>query len=610
MVWSHMRKNEHGAALVVVLLILVGVAAMVAAAAVIGANTGAINKYHSRMTVLEAAADAGIDEVRSAVNADKTIYPDTGYVTRESGAAVYAADGTVIPNVRRWLYLGPSGVTSGQYGMFGSVVAVVEDAQGNRIVHRGDIYQESFAKYAYFTTDESGIMFAAGDQLFGPVHSNDVITLSSGSPKPTFWGPVSTAQTISNRSNGVFKQGYTERAAPIPMPSTADLAKLQTQAAIGNTAIVGDLLGVVGEATTRIEFVALDLNADGDSTDADEGFMKVYRAPGANAWWVVAHTFGYAGTGVNNGVRNSPNCGHTVTAGTANHGAFFYTFANHSSLWPAGTDSKTNAPTLVGAGVQRRCFLGGSDILNADAANPDGRFVANDGRGAWQLWPGVVSPLLVGRPDAAYLWPINREINPNFKGVIHVSGKVAISGRLRGTVTVAATADIIIADDITYMTNPGAPGRNCRDMLGLFSATDVVVADNWINDPIPPLQGLANVTWDESKDEFIHAVVLALDNFTVENYNTGPTNSEKCESTNWGRGCLYLTGGIIQRTRGAVGTTGGTGNLKRYSYDLCGMESPPPYFPTTGRFARGHFYEVEPTGFAIADYWELLVAGP
>ena len=422
---------------------------------------------------------------------------------------------------------------------------------------------------------------------------------------------MSTAQTISNRSNGVFKQGYTEHAAAIPMPSTADLAKLQTQAAIGNTAIVGTTGGALGEATTRIEFMALDLNADGDSTDENEGFMRVYQAPAASAWYVVAHTFGYAGTGVNNGARNSPNCGHSVTGGTANHGAFFVTFEKHLAAWPAGTDSKTNAPTLANGQVQRRCFLGGSDILYADAANPNGRFMAVDpaGRGGWVLYPGIVSPLLAGRPDAAYLWPITRDLNANFKGVIHVTGKVAVSGRLRGTVTVAATSDIYIADDITYMTNPGAPGRNCRDMLGLFSATDVLVSDNWLNDPIPPLQGLANVTWDESKDEFIHAVVLALDNFGVENHTTGPTNSEKCESTNWGRGCLYLTGGMIQRARGAVGTAGGTGNLKRYSYDACGMESPPPYFPTTGRFSRGHFYVVEPTGFNISEYWPLLVAG-
>jgi hypothetical protein len=608
MVRSEARKNERGTALVVVLLILVGVAALIAGAAAIGANTGAINKYHDRLSVLETAADAGLDEARSAVNANKTVYPDTGYRTLESGGAVYAADGTVIPNVRRWLYVGPSGVTSGQYGMFGSAVSVVEDAQGNRVVRRGDIYQESFAKYAYFTTIEGTIQFAANDQLFGPVHSNDVINIATGSPGATFWGPVSTAQTINNRSSGNYKQGYKEHVAVIPMPTTADLTKLQAQAAIGGTSIVGDLLGNAGEATTRIEFLALDLNGDGDSTDANEGFMKVYRAPSANAWWVVAHTNNYAGTGATNGVRNSPNCGHAVIGGTGNHGPEFVTFFNHNTAW-VGTDSKSNAPTMVGQPVERRCYLGGSDILNADAANPKGKFVANDGRGSWQLWPGAVSALLAGRSDASYLWPINRELNPNFKGVIHVAGKVVVSGRVRGAVTLAATSDIIIADDVTYMTNPGAPGRNCRDMLGLFSATDVIVSDNLINDPIPPLQGLANVTWDESKDEFVHAVVLALDNFTVENYNSGPTNFEKCESTNWGRGCLYLTGGIIQKQRGAVGTTSGTGNLKRYSYDACGSESPPPYFPTTGRFSRGHYYEVEPTGFDITDYWQLLVAG-
>jgi hypothetical protein len=58
--------------------------------------------------------------------------------------------------------------------------------------------------------------------------------------------------------------------------------------------------------------------------------------------------------------------------------------------------------------------------------------------------------------------------------------------------------------------------------------------------------------WD-TQNEFIHAVALTLNNFTVENYTSGPTNAERCDNVNWGRGCLYLTGGIIQRTRGGVG---------------------------------------------------------
>jgi hypothetical protein len=85
----------------------------------------------------------------------------------------------------------------------------------------------------------------------------------------------------------------------------------------------------------------------------------------------------------------------------------------------------------------------------------------------------------------------------------------------------------------------------------------------------------------------------------VENYNTGSDDAEPCQAVVWGRGCLFLTGGIIQFQRGAVGTGGGTGNLKRYAYSQCGLTDPPPYFPTTGYFDRGRLYEVNPAGFNI-----------
>ena len=607
-----LHRNERGIALVVVLLVVLAVAAIAAGAALLTSSTSLIDRYHTRLSVLETVADAGLEEVRSAVNANKTIYPDTGYRTIENGVAVYAAGGTVIPNIKRWTYLGPIGATSGQYGVFGSVVTVVQDAQGNRVVRRSEIFQESFAKYAYFTNVEGPIVFAAGDQLFGPVHSNDVINIGSGSPGATFWGPLATAKTISNRSNGIYKQGYTENAPNIPFPVTADLSKLQTQATAGNMAFVSTTAGQPGQATTRIEFTARDLNGDGDSTDDNEGFIKVYQVTlAANAWWVVSDTTLYAGNTNISGVRNSPNCGHIfTTGGVSNHVAGgFVTFANHLVAWNVGNDSKTNAPSQSGAGVvMRRCYLGGSDSLYTPKVFPVNG-IGNDTRGRWLPWPGAISPLIPATPDRPYLWPISRTLNPNFKGVIYVTGKVAISGKVRGQVTLAASDNIVIADDVTYMTNPGSTvqcNSTARDMLGLFAGQDVVVSDNLINDPMPPVAGGLNVTWDETSDEFVHAVVLALSNFTVENYNTGPTNFEKCGTTNWGRGCLFLTGGIIQQQRGAVGTTGGTGNLKRYSYDACASSNPPPYFPTTGHFARGHYYEVEPTGFNVATFWQLL----
>ena len=134
-----------------------------------------------------------------------------------------------------------------------------------------------------------------------------------------------------------------------------------------------------------------------------------------------------------------------------------------------------------------------------------------------------------------------------------------------------------------------------------------MIADNLLNDPIPWLSGKPATHWDESWDEFINGFVLALDIFTVENYDQGSTNAEPCGASTNGRGCIFLTGGIIQKQRGAVGLTSGQGYIKRYAYDACGLESPPPYFPTTGHFARGHYFEVEPTGFDIDSFWALLI---
>ena len=594
---QRMIHNERGIALVVVLLVVMAVAAIIAGAAMLGSSTSLIQKHQARLSTLETVADAGLEEARSFINGNRTQYPDTGYRMLEAGATVYAADGSVIPSVKRWLYVGPSGVTTGQYGVFGSVVSVVKDAQGNQLVRRAEVYQESFSKYAYFTTVEGVIYFANGDQIFGPVHSNDVIHIASSGA--TFFGPVSTAATISGRTYGTYKQGYRENVSAIPMPTTADLGKLKGQAITGSTSIAGSTAGNDGQATTRVEFVALDLNSDGDSADVDEGFMKVYQVTNpAFAWWVMADTNTWAGTGSTNGVRNSPNCGH-FGAGTPH--ATFVTFANPIHVAGTGSDSKTNAPGT--GGTNRRCYLGGSDILN-----PGGLFLANtDGRGTWLPWPGVVDPRVTTKAGtmAPYLWPITRALNPNFKGVVYVEGKVAVSGKLRGRVTLAASGNIIIADDITYINDPAA--ATCADILGIFSGNDVVIADNLLNDPIPWLAGQAAVHWDDTWDEFINGFVLALDVFTVQNYDQGSTNAEPCGASTNGRGCIFLSGGIIQKQRGAVGLTSGQGYIKRYQYDACGLNDPPPYFPTTGHFARGHYFEVEPTNFNVASYWGLLI---
>jgi hypothetical protein len=585
-------------ALFVVLLVAFAVSAIAVGAALMTTNTHAINLYSDRAGTLEAVADAGLELGRSTINGDRSVYPDSLYVALETDATVTDASGAVIPGVTRSTYVGPTGITTGQYGVFGSVVAVVTDQSGNLVVRRGEVYQESFAKFAYFTDNEGGnIYFGGGDVLWGPVHSNDQIKIHSTGA--TFNNTVTTARDVYQEQYGTFVQGYTEYAPAIPMPTTAEITKLRAQATTGNAHIVGQLTTTEGQATTRIEFIPVDMNLDGDVTDENEGFMRVYQlntVSSANQAWIS----GDVPTDYNsNRLLNSRNCG--------DYHAGVFRPASDRTIHPNNTSSHNWRHSVSPGFPNSKCFLGGSDSLW-------GTFVQNDGTGQWLPYPGTVAAaVLARRPlDGGYLWPINRPYNPSFKGVIEVDGDVIVSGVVRGQITIAATGDIIIGDDLTHATNPGA-GSCQDDMVGIFAGGNVVVAENLLNAPYVGCTsgtGCSSTslarTFDETRDEFIHAVVLTLNIFTVENYDGGSDNREACEGTTWGRGCLYLTGGIIQDTRGAVGTTGGTGYLKRYAYDACAATDPPPYFPTTGHFARGRFFEVDPVGFDVAAYYRLL----
>ena len=574
-------RDERGVALVIAILISVAVAALVAGAYMMGGTTRIIGRYNERVSVLESVAEAGIEEARSAINGDKTLYPDSLYNALENGVTVADGAGNAIPNVRRYTYVGPTGITTGQYGVFGSIVSVAEDDFGNRVVRRGEVRQESFAKYAYFTTIEGNIWFASGDQIWGPVHSNDRIQIYSTGA--WFHSDVTTARDIYQASYGTFDLGYTEWAPSIPMPTTADLTKLRVQGQAGNTAFTGNTTGGLGEATTRIQFIAVDLNADGDVNDPNEGFIRVYQHL-TDPNWVSGDVPPDYGT---RQLENSKNCGDWA-------GGTFMVADDHPGT---GAHNHDWLASVTGSG--RRCYLGGADeIWGGFDAGPD----AMGGR--WLTWPGGAVAGAAGRPDAGYLFPISRELNPNFKGVIFVDGSVVISGVLRGRVTVAATGSIVIGDDVRYATDPGL--GTCQDMLGIFSGNDAVIADNTLNAPVIPEGGYDYLTYDETSDEFIHGVVLALNNFTAENYSSGSNNDEYCQGTKAGRGCIFLTGGIIQRQRGPVGLTDGHGYVKRYSYDSCVLEDPPPYFPTTGHFARGRIFEIDPTGFNVLDFYRLL----
>jgi hypothetical protein len=136
-------------------------------------------------------------------------------------------------------------------------------------------------------------------------------------------------------------------------------------------------------------------------------------------------------------------------------------------------------------------------------------------------------------------------------------------------------------------------------MLGIIAANNITIADNALNDPVPVSGGYRNEA--TTQDLFIHGVLMAINtSFGVENYSSGPNNATGCQGTNNGRGCLFLNGGLIQESRGAVGLTSGEGYIKRYSYDHCAVSNPPPYFPTTGRYLENRYYEIDPVRYNIS----------
>ena len=573
------RHDREGIALLVVLLLTMVVAAIAAGAALIGANSFLITEYDQKISLLETVADAGLELGRASLNANPGAFPaDSGFVVLEADAAVHDAEGSIIRGVTRSVYAGPIGGGLGEYGSFGAVIAVAEDEDGVRTVRRQDLVQSSFANYAYFTDYEAdNIAFGNNDQLQGPVHSNSNIKIRSTGA--TFHGPVSTAGVFDGAQYATFLDDTVSAVTRILMPSSGQFSRLRDRAAPGNMVFTPAAGGTGSQSTMRIEFITR--NVDGDP--AMEGFIRVYES--SRPEWVSGHIW----SGYNNystSFANTRNCGHYENDGRFN-------FVSPT------VDSANHYRHMVLDGTGARCFLGGSpEIWN-------GTFKATDPWGQWRPYPGPTHPsLLTNQPDSAYLFPLDRDMNPGFRGVIYVDGKVVVSGKVRSRLTLAATGNIIIGDDITYATDPGA--GTCEDILGLFSGAQIIIADNTLNAPRLIPDGKAYRSYDDTRDEHIHASLLALDQIAAENWSSGSTSAEPCEGTTWGRGCLYITGGLIQQTRGPVLSTYGHGYQKRYTHDTCAYTAPPPYFPTTGHFWKSRYYEVDPTGFDVTAFFRAL----
>ncbi len=636
---SRRLRSRRGIALFVAMFFVAGVGALALSAIYLTANATLLGKTYEKEDDLKYMSEAALAIGKAELNFNPAALPNTSYVALMSNKTLMSADGQTVPGVSVNLYVGPTGSTSGQFGRFASVVAEARDNNGTGFVRRLELTQESFAKFSYWTNSEgTNIAFGSGDQLWGPVWSNDDIDINSSGA--SFHDAVGTAGVITGVSYGTFSKGYQIHQRPITLPTLTMLSSLSGLATVSGMNFNAPSTGNENTVRMRIEFVAADMDASGDSTGASEGFFRVYTATAGNEDWLRAD---WPGTSSSLPTpANVLNCGdwHADISGVPK----FFPAAVHPLAWfpgviapgmaggtaaqrltNANTESAANVTTIMQhAGA--RCYLGGDphlaavsrDVAHGYAAlriqigGEDTTFTPSDSRGSWSQFTAAPNGAIAAkRPaDARYLYPLYRGFNPNTKGVIYVSGTVGVSGVLRGDITLYSPNTIVILDDLRYANDPA--NNVCVDILGLISGANTMVADNGINSPqyVKTTNPKVVLTLDDTPGTYIHAVIMALGNsFGVENYSTGATAGANCQGTMWGRGCLYLTGGLIQNTRGAVGTSAGTGYIKRYSYDRCAVVNPPPYFPTTGRFQDNRYYELDPVRFNVTQLFKRLTPG-
>jgi hypothetical protein len=629
---ARVMRVRRGIALFVAMFFVAGIGALALSAIYLTANATLLSKTYEKEDDLKYISEAALQIGKAELNFNPAALPNTSFVALMSNKQMAAADGQMVPGLTVNLYAGPSGSTSGQFGRFASIIAEARDANGTGFVRRLELSQESFAKFAYWTNSENNasggtIVFASGDALWGPVWSNDTITIGTGGA--TFHDDVGTAAPlIVSASSATFVKGYQVKQKPIALPSLSALSTLSGLATVSGFNITAQNAGATDTVRTRIEFIAIDLDGNGDSTGDAEGFFRVYKANAGKSDWLRADWIGT--TSHLTRADSVLNCGdwHKTPADTS---LKFFPFAAHyhssaSNTWfdtvtavgRTVTQARREADSVTAGGTQFtgilqhpnvRCYLGGDPHLvaverpNSYSASDrhkggdDTTFTATDKFGAWQLYGASPNSIVsTKRPnDAAYLFPLYRGYNTATKGVIYVDGTVGVSGVVRGVVTLYTPNSIAILDDVRYANDP-AKGV-CVDILGTISGDNTMIADNSINTPQPIKTGGSPTyrSLDDSPDLYLQDVVMALGtSFQVENYNSGPSNALTCQTSTDGRGCLYLTGGLIQNRRGPVGLTSGQGYVKRYSYDRCAIVNPPPYFPTTGRFLDNRYYELDP----------------
>jgi hypothetical protein len=500
------------------------------------------------------------------------------------------------------------------------------------------------------------VCYSTGEFIRGRSHSNQGWNNCGA---PVYYDTVTAHNTV-NVSSAIFKKGYRNNVPIIPIPAVSQLAILHTRATDGNLDLVTrgtDLSNLL----TRIEFVAIDLDNDGDVIGKPEGFFRVYQSNRTDRLRVAPVQY-------DGGVNSPPDslCGDWHIDSTAvPRRLTFWPTAVHNQPWMwarfAGAPPADTFSTPIPSEGRRdrimrnasgfRCYPGGdphlvaierSLKLTAPAAVPadwqkggeDTTFTDSTAFGWWQKWGGntgatvaALSAINAGtkysgyQAQALYLWPLYKSINITTRGVVHVHGPVAMSGVLNGKITVyVATSGgqngyVLFIDDLVYAQDPA--NVLCANLLGVLADKDETIADNAINSPQRAGGGWP-YRWTDGDDngmftsnDFVyHGVMMSrTGSIAVENYGSHAENLKHCNGASTGRGCIRQAGGVIEKVMTATYSGGGTGYGENRSVDACMSQQSPPYFPVTGRYLDNRFYEMDPGRFNVVTLFQTLQGG-
>jgi hypothetical protein len=161
--------------------------------------------------------------------------------------------------------------------------------------------------------------------------------------------------------------------------------------------------------------------------------------------------------------------------------------------------------------------------------------------------------------------PFRDSVIANFAPLLDVAmffdSPLEIKGTVDGMLTVAASGDVRLIDDVKYFDSGpnGEINPESQNMLGIISESNIIIANTWEN-------GRDNRSRGE--DIIINAALLALGgSFTFEDQNdtwdyyNGPIPDE--------RGNIWLWGALAQQRRGYLHRSNhaGTGYGKKLYYD-------------------------------------------